>query len=375
MTIHESTEHLIPSYKHVTVTDGSRASSEARLRVVYAGADLPRFTERFSNVEAVQVFSDLAQLSGWIVASPDPSVDAVILDMPYQKEGFIHLGTVVRSSTLSGIPFLFVDSGFSPQASELVGMGLIDDVIDHRHDGSALSLMVSVHGKLKRQDTGRHAWSNGSGESRNGLGLELSVKRAIDILISGTLIVLTAPLMALIALVIRLESKGPVTYVSPRAGRGYRVFPFYKFRTMRVGADRMMSMYSNLNQYQGNGQASFFKLQNDPRVTRVGAFLRKTSLDELPQLFNVLLGHMSVVGNRPLPLYEAMTLTTDDAIERFEGPAGITGLWQVEKRGKPSMSVEERIGLDIDYARHHNTWMDLKIICKTPFCILQETRS
>jgi lipopolysaccharide/colanic/teichoic acid biosynthesis glycosyltransferase len=144
---------------------------------------------------------------------------------------------------------------------------------------------------------------------------------------------------------------------------------------MRVGADRMMSMYANLNQYQGGGHAAFFKLNNDPRVTRVGGFLRKTSLDELPQLFNVLLGHMSVVGNRPLPLYEAMTLTSDDAVERFEGPAGITGLWQVEKRGKPSMSVSERIGLDIEYSRSHNTWLDMKIMFKTPFCILQETRS
>ena len=116
---------------------------------------------------------------------------------------------------------------------------------------------------------------------------------------------------------------------------------------------------------------TFFKIKNDPRVTRVGRFIRKTSIDELPQLFNVLRGEMSVVGNRPIPLYEAELLTSDDWTERFLAPAGITGLWQVTKRGKSDMSNEERKELDNTYARNFNFWYDMKILFKTVTALMQ----
>jgi lipopolysaccharide/colanic/teichoic acid biosynthesis glycosyltransferase len=119
----------------------------------------------------------------------------------------------------------------------------------------------------------------------------------------------------------------------------------------------------------------FFKIDNDPRITRVGTFLRKTSLDELPQLINVLLGDMSLVGNRPLPLYEAATLTTDDWAARFMAPAGITGLWQIKKRGQKDMSVEERINLDIVYAKRNNFMYDLWIIANTPYALIQKSNA
>ena len=143
---------------------------------------------------------------------------------------------------------------------------------------------------------------------------------------------------------------------------------------MYPDADKRLQELQHLNQYEdeeGDGP-SFTKLQNDPRVTRVGKIIRKTSLDELPQLINVLKGDMSIVGNRPLPLYEADQLTIDEWAKRFIAPAGLTGLWQISKRGKKNMSTAERIKLDIDYANHYSLWMDIKILLKTLPAMIQE---
>jgi lipopolysaccharide/colanic/teichoic acid biosynthesis glycosyltransferase len=142
-----------------------------------------------------------------------------------------------------------------------------------------------------------------------------------------------------------------------------------------MDADTLIENLGHLNQYQESydGKAKFLKIINDPRITRVGKFLRKTSLDELPQLFNVLKGDMSLVGNRPLPLYEASTLTTNEYIPRFMAPAGITGLWQVTKRGYEAMSANERINLDILYAKKRSFLLDLKILMLTPKALFQES--
>lgn len=202
------------------------------------------------------------------------------------------------------------------------------------------------------------------------------IKRALDILIAGVGLLICSPLFLLVAIAIRIDSKGPVFYTSLRAGKGYRVFRFFKFRTMEVDADKKVDKLGHLNNYDACDQGPMFlKICNDPRVTRIGNFLRKTSIDELPQLFNVLKGDMSLVGNRPLPLYEAATLTTNEAVERFMAPAGITGLWQVNKKKKPNMSVDERIQLDISYARNYSFIYDIKIIAKTPSALLQKQSS
>jgi lipopolysaccharide/colanic/teichoic acid biosynthesis glycosyltransferase len=202
------------------------------------------------------------------------------------------------------------------------------------------------------------------------------LKRGFDILVSLVALLALSPVFLLIALAINIESKGSVFYIAKRAGRGYRIFNFYKFRTMFVGADQRIDEFKHLNQYNTDPAAegpAFFKLNNDPRITRVGAFLRNSSLDELPQLINVLLGDMSLVGNRPLPLYEAATLTTDQCAQRFMAPAGITGLWQIKKRGREDMSVEERINLDIVYANKYNFMYDLWIMANTPSALIQKS--
>jgi lipopolysaccharide/colanic/teichoic acid biosynthesis glycosyltransferase len=196
-------------------------------------------------------------------------------------------------------------------------------------------------------------------------------KRCVDIAIAGTCIVLLSPLLLLTALVIRLESKGDVIYRSKRSGRGYQVFDFFKFRSMHEYADTQLEDIQHLNQYSDEN-ATFMKVKNDPRMTRVGRFIRKTSIDELPQLFNVLKGDMSIVGNRPLPLYEAENLTSEDMAYRFMAPAGMTGLWQVTRRGEGQMLGEERIQLDVEYAKEHSFWNDVKIVLKTPFVLIQK---
>ena len=194
-------------------------------------------------------------------------------------------------------------------------------------------------------------------------------KRAIDVVGASCVLALASPVLLATAVLIRLESPGPVIYRSKRSGTGYNVFDFWKFRSMYSDADKRLNEIQHLNQYS---DTTFVKVKNDPRVTRVGRFIRKFSIDELPQLFNVLRGEMSLVGNRPLPLYEAEQLTKEDATYRFLAPAGLTGLWQVTKRGGNEMSADERIGLDVTYAQNHSFWYDLRILLKTPFAIIQK---
>ena len=142
---------------------------------------------------------------------------------------------------------------------------------------------------------------------------------------------------------------------------------------MLVGDDFVVSETDFNKEKEEDNNNAFVKIENDPRVTKVGRFIRKYSIDELPQLFNILKGEMSVVGNRPLPLYEAEKLTVDASIDRFMAPAGLTGLWQVEERGKGGMmSAEERKQLDITYGQTYNFALDMKIIFRTLTAFVQK---
>lgn len=197
-------------------------------------------------------------------------------------------------------------------------------------------------------------------------------KRFLDIFLSSIALICLSPLFILIAILIKLDSKGPVFYTSKRVGTGYKIFDFYKFRSMRKDADKEVAKLAKNNQYEGD--SAFFKLKDDPRVTKLGNFLRNSSIDELPQLFNVVKGDMSLVGNRPLPLYEAEKLTTNEWSMRFLAPAGLTGLWQISRRGKKDMSERERKKLDNFYASNYSIWLDLKIIMKTIPALIQKEK-
>ena len=259
-------------------------------------------------------------------------------------------------------------------------------------------------------------------------------KRLFDIFFSGLAIIFLSPVFILTAIAIKLESPGPVLFKSKRVGTNYTIFDFLKFRSMYTDAEKRLKEVSKTagNQYAEKPEEeephatitaplgdeaemammamgmesdmmisdeevmlvgddfvvaesdfskqkeeeinnAFVKIENDPRVTKVGRFIRKYSIDELPQLFNILKGDMPIVGNRPLPLYEAEKLTADSSIDRFMAPAGLTGLWQVEERGKGGMmSAEERKQLDIIYGQTYNFMLDMKIIFRTLTSFVQK---
>jgi lipopolysaccharide/colanic/teichoic acid biosynthesis glycosyltransferase len=238
------------------------------------------------------------------------------------------------------------------------------------------------------------------------------LKRTFDLLVACTALLILSPLMILTMLAIRIESKGKVYYFSKRVGSNYKIFDFYKFRSMYPDADKRLSEVEHLNQYisetveedcvkcaelpegqfcsplvyydgkqvceriankRKRARKAFLKIKDDPRITAVGKFIRRTSIDELPQLINVIKGDMSIVGNRPLPLNEAEALTKKKWSRRFRAAAGLTGLWQVEKRGRTgSMSEEERFALDNYYAEHNSFWGDLVIIFRTFGALFQK---
>ncbi|AMR30055.1 glycosyl transferase [Mucilaginibacter sp. PAMC 26640] len=204
-------------------------------------------------------------------------------------------------------------------------------------------------------------------------------KRLLDLFISTGMLICLFPLLVAVSILIKFDSKGPIFYKSKRVGTGYKLFDFYKFRSMRTDADQMLAqMAVTNNQYtledEGAAKSAFVKIKNDPRITKLGNFLRNSSIDELPQLFNILRGDMSVVGNRPLPVYEAEMLTSNEWSMRFLGPAGLTGLWQISKRGKEDMSERERKKLDNFYAQKYSFWLDLKIIIGTVPALFQKEK-
>jgi len=238
------------------------------------------------------------------------------------------------------------------------------------------------------------------------------LKRSFDIVVALFALILLSPVILITMLAIRLESKGKVYYFSKRVGANYKIFDFYKFRSMYHDADKRLKDVAHLNQYltdtveescvecaklpegehctpmvyydgleicerlankRKSARKAFLKIVNDPRITKVGKVIRRTSIDELPQLLNVLKGDMSIVGNRPLPLNEAEALTKKKWSRRFKAAAGLTGLWQIKKRGKSGvMSEEERFTLDNFYAEKNSFWGDVIIIIKTFGALFQK---
>jgi exopolysaccharide biosynthesis polyprenyl glycosylphosphotransferase len=194
------------------------------------------------------------------------------------------------------------------------------------------------------------------------------LKRAADIVFSAAILLAISPLLAVIACAILLDSRGPVLYRAQRVGKKGRAFSCHKFRTMILGADQFKDSLRGRNEREG----PTFKLAADPRITRVGRFLRRHSLDELPQLWNVFRGEMSLVGPRPHPLDDCERYALDH-LRRLDVTPGLTGLWQVTARNDPSF--HRSLELDLEYIEHWSFWLDLRILWKTVPAVLEGSGS
>jgi exopolysaccharide biosynthesis polyprenyl glycosylphosphotransferase len=229
-------------------------------------------------------------------------------------------------------------------------------VVPELYDGLALGAPIEAMGEFPTMTL----------HYRTIPALQLMIKRSVDVILSGFAMIVLSPVFLLIAILVRLNSKGPVFYNSVRVGKKGKTFVCHKFRTMVADAEELKESLRHLNERR----EILFKISNDPRVTGLGRFLRKWSLDELPQLWNVLKGDMSLVGPRP-PVPGEFKQYAVEHFRRLEVLPGLTGLWQVEKRQSPSFS--EYIEMDLKYIDSWSVWLDIRLILKTFYVVFAGT--
>jgi exopolysaccharide biosynthesis polyprenyl glycosylphosphotransferase len=229
-------------------------------------------------------------------------------------------------------------------------------VVPDLYDGLALGAPIELVGEFPTVTL----------HSRAIPALQLTIKRSVDAIVSAIALLLLSPLFLLIAILIRFDSEGPVFYSSVRLGKKGKTFVCHKFRTMAVDAEGRKESLQHLNEREG----ILFKISNDPRLTKLGRFLRKWSLDELPQLWNIMKGDMSLVGPRP-PIPDEFKLYATEHLRRLEVVPGLTGLWQVQSRQSPSF--DDYIQLDLQYVDTWSVWLDITLIAKTFYVVLAGT--
>lgn len=254
-------------------------------------------------------------------------IDEVLVALP-MKSFYDKIESLVKSCEEQGITVRCLNDLFPLQTARMVSQNIWDQPV------------LTIH------SAPIHRFSMG-------------LKRALDLAVSLSLLIILLPFFIVAGALIKFDSRGPVFFVQDRMGYNKRMFPFLKFRTMVSDAEERLKDVASLNMETGPA----FKIRNDPRITRFGKLLRKTSLDELPQLINILRGEMSLVGPRPLFRWEIERIDEPWIKRRFSMKPGLTGLWQVS--GRSNLAFDKRIELDLYYIDNWSIWLDLKVLLKT----------
>jgi lipopolysaccharide/colanic/teichoic acid biosynthesis glycosyltransferase len=384
ITLLKTTNHTTRTYQHFRIKTGEAPAVHETVptEFFYIGADKAKidfliltFGTGYAPETLLKGISLLKRLPS-LRSKPALIIIDGLLGEQALKEVFSFLAS---NSYYENIPLILDASELDEVAvSGFRKLGLLDEIVFIKtEEPASLRKKIGFLRKIKKSATSRVILPEIPVDLQKKWVPRAVTKRIFDVVVSTFAITVLLPVFIVVAILVKLESRGPIFYISKRAGRGYKVFNFFKFRTMILDADKNLDELWHLNRYKSKfeGRTIFFKGDNDPRVTKLGLFLRRTSLDELPQLFNVLVGDMSLVGNRPLPLAEAASLTTDEWAARFLAPAGMTGLWQIRRKFQHDMTVEQRINLDIAYAHKYNFLYDLWIMANTPAALIQRSNS
>jgi exopolysaccharide biosynthesis polyprenyl glycosylphosphotransferase len=264
-----------------------------------------------------------------------------------------HFPDILRERVIDEVAIALPMKSFYSQAARIV--------TQCQEQGAIVRVMANIFETQKGWVNNSHlgGMELATFDSHSSDGWPMVCKRLLDIFISSLSLIALAPMFLIVAILIKLDFSGPVFFIQDRVGLNKRRFQMYKFRTMVRDAEKKQRELETLNEADG----PVFKIKNDPRVTRLGKYLRKASIDELPQLLNVLIGDMSLVGPRPLPLRDYQGFDQDWVRRRFSVRPGITCLWQVN--GRSSVSFKEWMELDLHYIDHWSFWLDVKLLAKT----------
>lgn len=351
------TEKIINTYKRYSLPVHETEAANVKLQFFYIGTQ-SRYTGKLKDFfefgyTSVSIESAIFTLKRLLRKKEEVTIpDMIIAEGTLGTEKLVELHRFLSTDKIfADIPFIIDGSGLS--GTELAAFkryAFIDELLFmNEFTMPDLLRKVTFLKKVKQQWVHQRASCAVEASFPVFPNISSFLKRGLDVFFSLSMLLVLGPVMLLIALAVKIESGGPVLHISKRTGRGYRIFDLYKFSTLLPGANEKM--------------------------TRVGWFLHKTGLDELPQLLNVLLGDMSLVGNRALPLHEAARLTTNECAKRFMNPAGITGLWQAEKTEKNIMSVAEGAAKDGDFADKSDLLYDIWMMANKPPAIIHKTNA
>jgi lipopolysaccharide/colanic/teichoic acid biosynthesis glycosyltransferase len=351
-------------------------NNHVKLKILHIGAD-PEFNSpvKFENyVVDIITIDNPFSVSQWVTANGLP--DGIVCDKRITEDNaFVFFNFWIEQFDIDKkIPFIILDDIKDQETIDKALQLKIDDVYTKPVVAETLISRILFLKKIKPvSDAGTV-----SGTTPEKYQLTF-FKRTIDLLLASIGLLLISPLLLLICIAIKIESKGKVYSISKRVGTGYRVFDCYNLRSRYSNPDKRFHELSHLNQYLKEAHPAYADkvAENDPRLTKVGYIIHKTGIDRWTQLINVIKGDLSIVGNRPILLYEAEMLTISDWHDRFGGPAGLTGLWKIKShKSYKSLASEDRKRLDNKYAdiakRKYPFWKDLLIILRTVPAIFQK---